>query len=95
MSSLLAAEAVDQAHVEAEVVLDGASECGAEVVGRNPEREVGVEVQVEIRANGKCWASVGGGPETESGRRDAFGGTVELADCSADHGKSADGGLLA
>ena len=49
----LAAEAVDEAHVEAEVVLQGAAEGGAEVAGGDAEGEVGVEVGVEVGADGE------------------------------------------
>jgi len=42
----LATEAVDEAHVEADIVLEGAAEGGAEVAGRDAEGEVGVDVDV-------------------------------------------------
>src|ERR1035437_1292174 len=91
----LVAEAVDDAHFEAEVVLEGSAVGGAEVAGRDAEGEVGVEVEVDVGADGECGTGAGGRPEAEVGGGDALRGAVDLADGSAAEGEGADGGLLA
>src|SRR5450755_3814875 len=83
----LATEAVDYAHLEAVVVLEGAAIGGAKVAGRNAEGEVGVEVEVHTAADGECRSGAGGGPETEIRGGDAFRGAVKLADGHAAQGE--------
>src|ERR1035441_4317518 len=90
----LAAEAVDEAEVDAEVVLEGAAEGGAHVVGCDAEGEVGEEVESDVGSDGECGAGVGGGPHAEVGGEAAFGVAVEFADGGASQGEEADADLL-
>src|ERR1017187_750892 len=55
----LAAEAVDESEVDAEVVLEGAVEGGAHVVGCDAEGKVGEEVEIDVGSDGERGAGVG------------------------------------
>src|SRR6476469_2282965 len=79
-ATLLPTEAVDQPHIEPPIVLKVAPKGCAEIVRRDAEGEVRVDVHVEVRSDGEGRLSVGRWPKAELGSRDSLGVAVEFAD---------------
>src|ERR1700679_945188 len=98
------AETIDNPHVEAEVVLDGprrsmvyvrrvAAEEGSEVGGTYSKGQIGVEVVVEVSANGD--GGLGEGlPDAELSGGQAFRSVIELAENGSAFARGGDGELF-
>ncbi len=87
------AEAVDQAQVQALVVLEGSAVGRAEVVGRDAEGQVGIQVVVEVDAGGEVRAVIAL-PHADIGGGEALGVAGKFAESEAAFGEDADGELL-